>query len=72
MKFDRITFKPQQFGGRPCIRDMRICVSDVLDMLGDGARIGEILEDFPDLEEEDIRDCLKFAASRIDVPRIAA
>ena len=59
---DRITFDPEQCGGRPCIRGMRIRVKDVLEMLGGGASQEQILEDFPDLEPEDIRVCLQYAA----------
>ena len=61
---DRITFDPEQCGGRPCIRGMRIRVKDVLEMLGGGASQEQILEDFPDLEPEDIRGCLQYAAAQ--------
>jgi len=63
---DRITFDPEQCGGRPCIRKMRIRVKDVLGMLAGGATEAEILEDFPYLEPEDIRACLEFAANEMD------
>jgi uncharacterized protein (DUF433 family) len=63
---DRITFNPEQCGGRPCIRGMRIRVKDVLEMLGAGASERQILEDFPDLEPEDIRSCLQYAAAQAD------
>ncbi len=69
---NRITQKPGQCGGRPCIRGMRIRVTDILEMLAEGVEIGEILDDFPDLEHDDIRACLAFAARRTDFPRIAA
>ena len=52
---DRITINPNQCGDRPCIRGMRIRVKDVLDMLAGGASETEILEDYPDLEAQDIR-----------------
>ncbi|MDR3402888.1 MAG: DUF433 domain-containing protein [Chthoniobacter sp.] len=65
---DRITINPAQCGGRPCIRGMRIRVKDVLDMLAGGASEAEILEDYPDLEIEDIRACLAYAASYFDHP----
>lgn len=68
----RITFNPKQCGGRPCIRGMRIRVSDVLDMLGAGATPEQILRDYPDLEAEDILAALRFAAQRVDIPRVAA
>jgi uncharacterized protein (DUF433 family) len=61
---DRITFDPEQCGGRPCIRGMRIRVKDVLEMLAAGASEGQILEDYPDLQAEDIRACLQYAAAQ--------
>jgi uncharacterized protein (DUF433 family) len=69
---DRITSNATVCGGRPCIRGMRIRVSDVLEMLAAGVGQTEILADFPDIEPDDIRACLLFAARRIDVPRIPA
>jgi uncharacterized protein (DUF433 family) len=63
---DRITFNPEQCGGRPCIRGMRIRVKDVLEMLAGGTSEAQILEDFPYLEAEDIRACLEFAAAEMD------
>ena len=51
-------------GGKPCIRGMRITVSDVLDYMASGMTHEEILRDFPDLTEEDLRACLAFAADR--------
>jgi len=62
---DRITFDPEQCGGRPCIRGMRIRIKDVLDMLAAGATEERILEDFPDLEAADIRACLQYAAVQV-------
>ncbi len=61
---DRITIEAGKCGGRPCIRGMRIRVMDVLEMLGDGVEMSEILTDFLDLEKEDIFACLQFAARR--------
>ena len=58
---NRITINPNQCGGRPCIRGMRIRVKDVLDMLADGATPETILADFPDLKAADIRACLAYA-----------
>ncbi len=58
---DRITVNPNQCGGRPCIRGTRIRVKDVLDMLAEGATEEEILQDYPDLEKEDIRASLAYA-----------
>lgn len=66
--FDRITVNPKQCGGRPCIRGMRIRVKDILDMLSEGATEQEILKDFPDLELEDIRACIAYAAAYFDHP----
>jgi uncharacterized protein (DUF433 family) len=65
-ELERITINPNQCGGRACIRGMRIRVKDVLDMLAGGATQEEILADFPDLELEDIRACLAYAASHLD------
>jgi uncharacterized protein (DUF433 family) len=69
---ERITFNPAQCGGRPRIRGMRIRVSDILEMLAEGVSIETILADFPDLEREDVAAALRFAARRIDIPRLAA
>ena len=65
---DRITFSPNQCGGRPCIRGMRIRVKDVLDLLAAGIGDAEILEDYPYLEAEDIAACLTYAAVEADHP----
>jgi uncharacterized protein (DUF433 family) len=59
-----ITVEPAKRGGKPCIRGMRITVSDVLDYLAGGMSEDEILRDFPYLTREDIRACLAFAADR--------
>jgi len=64
----RITVNPQQCGGRPCIRGMRIRVKDILDLLASGVSQAEILVDFPYLEPEDIRAALEFAAAQADHP----
>jgi uncharacterized protein (DUF433 family) len=69
---DRITISRDQMGGRPCIRGMRIRVRDVLDMLAGGASERDILADFPDLEPDDIRASLAYAAAQIDHPVIVA
>ena len=61
---DRITIEPGKRGGKPCIRAMRITVYDVLDWLASGMSEAEILEDFPELTQADIRACLAFAANR--------
>ena len=59
-----ITIEPGKRGGKPCIRGLRITVSDVLEYLASGMSEDEILRDFPDLTREDIRACLAFAADR--------
>ncbi len=59
-----ITIEPGKRGGQPCIRGLRITVYDVLDYLAGGMTEDEILADFPDLEREDIRAVLAFAADR--------
>ena len=61
---ERITIEPGKRGGKPCIRGLRITVYDVLDYLASGMTEQEILSDFPDLEPEDIRAVLAFAADR--------
>lgn len=63
---ERITFNPQQCGGRPCIRGMRIRVTDVLRLLASGATREEILEDYPYLESEDITAALHYAVRQND------
>lgn len=68
---ERITVNPRQCGGRPCIRGMRIRVIDILDMLGAGMSAGQILEDYPDLEAEDISAALRYASRRLDHPILA-
>jgi len=65
---NRITINPNQCGGRPCIRGMRIRVKDILDLLAAGVPETEILSDFPYLEVEDIRAALEFAAGQLDHP----
>jgi len=67
-QMQRITFNPDQCGGRPCIRGMRIRVRDVLDMLASGATEAEILESYPYLEREDIQASLEYAARQVDHP----
>ena len=62
----RITVNPEQCGGRPCIRGMRIRVTDVLDLLAAGLTSNQILEELPDLEPKDVQACLQFAARKLD------
>ena len=61
---DRITIDPKQCGGRPCVRGMRIRVSDVLDLLANGLSPEQIVDELPDLERADIEACLIFRPSR--------
>lgn len=72
MLLERITVNPRQCGGRPCIRRMRIRVSDVLDLLATGLSAEEILEDLPDLEMDDIRASLIYAARKLNYPILVA
>ncbi|KRT65387.1 MAG: hypothetical protein XU11_C0028G0040 [Candidatus Dadabacteria bacterium CSP1-2] len=60
--FDRITFDPKIMGGRACIRGMRIPVSVIIGQIAHGATVEEILADYPDLEPEDIKQALEYAA----------
>lgn len=69
---DRITVESGKCGGHPCIRGMRIRVTDILAMLGERVSMEEVLQDFPDLEQDDIFACLQFAARRTDGVRLAA
>ena len=69
---ERITVDPAQCGGRPCIRGMRIRVSDVLDLLASGMTQDEVLAELPDLEAEDIAACLHLASRRVNHPIVAA
>ncbi|HMZ59937.1 MAG TPA: DUF433 domain-containing protein [Leptospiraceae bacterium] len=68
----RITFNPDQCGGKPCIRGMRIRVIDVLQLIANGLTFEQILEDLPDLEKEDIQASVLFALKRIDHTVLAA
>jgi uncharacterized protein (DUF433 family) len=69
---DRITVDPEQCGGRPCVRGMRIRVSDVLDLFAAGLTAPEILDEMPDLESEDLQACLRFASRYLDHPVLVA
>lgn len=68
----RITTDPEQCGGRPCIRGMRIRVIDVLELLAAGLTAEQILEELPDLEAEDIAAALQYAARRLNHPVLTA
>lgn len=75
MRFERITIDPEQMGGVPCIRGLRIPVATVVGMVADGMTDVEILEAFPDLELGDVREALYFAAEAVreqTLPLLAA
>lgn len=65
VNFTRITINPKQMGGVPCIRGLRIPVSSVVGMVAEGMTEEEILKAFPDLEREDIREALQYAAEAV-------
>jgi uncharacterized protein (DUF433 family) len=68
----RITIDPQQCGGRPCIRGMRIRVTDVLELLASGLSQQQVLDEMPDLVGEDIKACLRYTTHRLDHPVLSA
>lgn len=67
-RLNRITVEQDKCGGRPCIRGFRIRVTDVLELLGAGASIEEILADYPFLEREDVLAAIEYAAHQADHP----
>lgn len=69
---DRITIDASQCQGRPCIRGMRIRVSDILDLLASGLGTKEILEELPDLEADDIKAAIQYAARKVNNAVVAA
>ncbi len=69
---ERITVDPHQCGGRPCVRGMRIRVSDVLDLLANGLTPEQVMEELPDLELEDVQACLRYASRKISHPVLVA
>lgn len=66
MEFERITVNPEQMGGAPCIRSLHIPVATVVGLVAQGMAETEILAEYPDLESEDIRQALAFAAAAVD------
>lgn len=75
MAFARITVRPDQMGGAPCIRGLRIPVATVVGMVADGMGEQEILAAYPDLEAEDLREALRYAAEAVrerELPLAAA
>lgn len=69
---ERITINLKQCGGRPCIRGMRIRVSDVLDLFAAGLSAEQILEEMPDLEADDLKAALAYAARKLNHPVLVA
>jgi uncharacterized protein (DUF433 family) len=65
-----ITINPEQCGGRPCVRGMRIRISDVLDLLAAGLTTEQIIDELPDLTHEDIAACLMYTAKRMHSPML--
>ena len=65
---ERITFNPRQCGGRPCIRGLRIRVTDVLDLLEAGLTPAQVVDELPDLEPDDVRASFAYARRRVDHP----
>jgi len=75
MMYSRITIDPDQMGGIPCIRGLRIPVATVLDMLAEGLSEADILEAYPDLEHGDLQEALRFAAETVrerELPLLAS
>ena len=66
----RITINPEQCGGRPCVRGLRIRVTDVIDLLANGLSREAVLKELPDLEAEDIDACLRYASQKCNHPVI--
>lgn len=75
MPYTRITVRPEQMGGVPCLRGLRIPVATVVGLVADGLSEGEIREAYPDLESEDIREALRYAADAVrerEIPLVSA
>ncbi len=68
----RITVNPAQCGGRPCIRGMRIRVSDILDLLANGLKSEEVIRDLPDLELDDVKAAIHYVSRKVDHAILAA
>ncbi len=72
MRYTRVTVNPDQMGGVPCIRGLRIPVATVVGMVAEGMAVDEILRAYPDLEKDDVHEALRFAAEAVrerDLPR---
>jgi uncharacterized protein (DUF433 family) len=75
MTFTRITVRPDQMGGVPCIRGLRIPVATVVGMVAEGMSEQEILDTYPDLEADDVHEALRYAAEAVrerELPLVAA
>jgi uncharacterized protein (DUF433 family) len=75
MEFSRITLDPHQMGGVPCIRHLRIPVATIVDMMAENIGVAEVLEAYPDLEVEDVREALRYAAEAVrerELPLVSA
>jgi uncharacterized protein (DUF433 family) len=66
IQFDRITMRPDQMGGRPCIRDMRVTVGMIVGQIAAGQTFDELLADYPYLERDDVSQALRYAAWRAE------
>ena len=69
---NRITVNPNQCGGRPCVRGMRIRVTDVLELIASRLTVQQILQELPDLEEDDVTACVRYALAKINHPVLHA
>jgi uncharacterized protein (DUF433 family) len=75
MAFQRITVKPEQMGGVPCVRGLRIPVATVVGMVADGMSVDEILRAYPDLEAGDVSEALRYAAEAVrerEIPLVSS
>ncbi len=69
---NRITVNPSQCGGNPCVRGMRIRVTDVLELLANGLTPAQIVDELPDLEPDDLKACIKYALAKVQHPVLHA
>jgi uncharacterized protein (DUF433 family) len=69
---DRITIEPGKRGGRPCVRGLRVTVTDVLELLSNGLTSDQVVKQLPYLEPDDVRACLAYAARYLDHPRLVS
>ena len=71
VELDRITVRPEQMGGRPCIRDMRVTVGMIVGQIASGRSIDAVLSDYPYLERDDVMQALRYAAWRAEEREVA-